>query len=143
MTLHKVKIVEVVQDTDFRKSEWTNFDSWKSRSKRDLTRDEVVVFISKGKNQMVFAQDPTVVDNDVLIKVSQTIIATRRVRLLLGSNLDLALLPNYAEVAGYQLIWFKRINRSMSEKQMVATAAHNVQKVISIQEGKKKKKKAA
>lgn len=108
----KVRLKAIKFDTDFRKSELTNYDLFK-RSKSypgDLESNEVFLFVSKGGNQLVWVLNVGLIDvghADRKGYVDRRVIDTRRWRIDGSSGWNPEMLADYAHEVGLTLVGFK------------------------------------
>jgi hypothetical protein len=121
----RVKLKAIKFDTDFRKSELTNYDIFKrSRSfPGELESNEVFLFISKGGNQLVWILNVDRVDvghADRKGYVDRRLIDTRRWRIEGSSSWNPEMLADYAAEVDLDLVGFKRFREIYAERRAAA-----------------------
>lgn len=98
--------LKYIEQVDFRKSEYTNFQDLLKREKElDLKDNDVVAFVSNSRMQIVFVSRPTSIDGATK---ECEVISSRRLRISSGGTWNPTMLANYASMAGIELIGIKR-----------------------------------
>lgn len=123
--MEELRLKQIYDDVDFRKSEETNFNALKKARKLPVLRKgEGVLFISKKKNQIVFVTPEVEFDstNGVGYDVTVTVLASKRFRIR-GSTWSPLMLANYAEAVGLTLQGIKRFEWHYQEKRKAQQAA--------------------
>lgn len=110
-----------VAETDFRKSEATMFTELMKASPHKMSATDVVLFVSKQGNQLVFVWAPVEVSDDEEGASHRRVLASRRLRIQGGGRWNPLMLRNYAEHAGVDLQGLARfeehLKRAKREKE--------------------------
>lgn len=111
----RLRKVEVV---DFRRSEATNFEEFRSKNKQLVESfgvDDVVLFINHQSNQLVFVYGFRDLSEEIDgVAVSRQLLVSRRLRLTNGAWSP-ALLVDYARQAGIELAGLKSFGERLKE----------------------------
>lgn len=114
----RLRKVEVV---DFRRSEATNFEEFRTRNKQlvdSFGTDDVVLFLNHQMNQLVFVYGFRNLSEEIDgVAMPRQLLVSRRLRLLNGAWSP-ALLVDYARKAGIELAGLKSFGDRLKEHQI-------------------------
>ncbi len=119
--MQRIRLKAIKFDVDFRKSELTNYDSFR-RSKLwpgELGTNEAFLFVSRGGNQLVWVLNVSSVEATHADKrgyLDRRMIDSRRWRIEGGTSWNPMMLQNYANEVGLELIGFKRFETVYEER---------------------------
>lgn len=93
-----------IEAVDFRKSEYHNFMDIQKRAKLDLSKDDCILLISHGGNQLIFVYGFANLQNGYS---GRQVLRSERYRLLRGTW-EPMMLADYAEQVGIKLEGIKK-----------------------------------
>ncbi len=118
--MQRVRLKGVQFDTDFRKNELTNYDAYakaKRLKKNPLKANEVLLFISRSGNQLVWVLNVGEIETKNKNRrghFGRRMIDTRRWRIE-GGCWNPAMLQNYANEVGLELVGFRRFEAKYAD----------------------------
>ena len=112
--LTTVRLRGVVLHADFRKNESTLWDAWFKKHKTKLRANEVVLFVSGSREQLLFVQRVSEIDG---ARVRGKVLDTRRWRIA-GGTWSPDMLQNYANEVGLHFEGIKRFEELYAERRL-------------------------
>lgn len=103
----KLKYIETV---NFRQTEQTNFEALPASVRSKLGEGDVVLFVSKGGNQLVFVHGFVRLEGDRRVPQILDVLRSERFRMS-GGTWNPLMLKNYADEAGIKLDGLQRFEQ--------------------------------